>query len=62
MAKLEAAIAARRQEEELDRLKREQEKEATLRSQQKEKVKHVAHTNTPQWDVKINILYKLDDA
>ncbi|XP_078480111.1 coiled-coil domain-containing protein 148 [Lampetra planeri] len=38
VAKLEATIAARRQEEELDRLKREQEKEATLRSQQKEKV------------------------
>ncbi|CAM9289548.1 unnamed protein product, partial [Lampetra planeri] len=39
VAKLEATIAARRQEEELDRLKREQEKEATLRSQQKEKVR-----------------------
>lgn len=39
MAKLEAAIAARQQTEEESRLKREQEKEATIRSQQKEKVR-----------------------
>lgn len=38
MAKLEAAIAARQQEEEEARLKREQEKETAIRSQQKEKV------------------------
>uniref|UniRef100_A0A3Q2GAU8 Coiled-coil domain containing 148 n=1 Tax=Cyprinodon variegatus TaxID=28743 RepID=A0A3Q2GAU8_CYPVA len=38
VAKLEAAIAARRQEEVEERLKREQEKEASIRSQQKEKV------------------------
>ncbi|XP_026233042.1 coiled-coil domain-containing protein 148 isoform X2 [Anabas testudineus] len=39
VAKLEAAIAARQQEEEEARLKREQEKEASIRSQQKEKVR-----------------------
>lgn len=38
MAKLEAAIAARQQEEEDARLKREQKKERAIRSQQKEKV------------------------
>lgn len=38
MAKLEAVIAARQQEEEGARLKREQEKETAIRSQQKEKV------------------------
>ncbi|XP_038141535.1 coiled-coil domain-containing protein 148-like [Cyprinodon tularosa] len=39
VAKLEAAIAARRQEEVEERLKREQEKEASIRSQQKEKLR-----------------------
>ncbi|XP_038576334.1 coiled-coil domain-containing protein 148-like [Micropterus salmoides] len=39
VAKLEAAIAARQQEEEEARLKREQEKETAIRSQQKEKVR-----------------------
>ncbi|XP_059199046.1 coiled-coil domain-containing protein 148-like [Centropristis striata] len=39
VAKLEAAIAARQQEEEESRLKREQEKESAVRSQQKEKVR-----------------------
>ncbi|XP_035506801.1 coiled-coil domain-containing protein 148-like isoform X2 [Scophthalmus maximus] len=39
VAKLEAAIAARQQTEEESRLKREQEKEATIRSQQKEKLR-----------------------
>ncbi|XP_030614887.1 coiled-coil domain-containing protein 148 isoform X2 [Archocentrus centrarchus] len=39
VAKLEAAIAARQQEEEEARLKREREKEAAIRSQQKEKVR-----------------------
>lgn len=38
MAKLEAAIAARQQEEEEARLKSEQKKERAIRSQQKEKV------------------------
>lgn len=38
MAKLEAVIAARQQEEREARLKREQEKETAIRSQQKEKV------------------------
>ncbi|XP_029348904.1 coiled-coil domain-containing protein 148-like [Echeneis naucrates] len=39
VARLEAAIAAREQAQEEARLKREQEKEATIRSQQKEKVR-----------------------
>ncbi|XP_067459546.1 coiled-coil domain-containing protein 148-like isoform X1 [Thunnus thynnus] len=39
VAKLEAAIAARQQEEEEAKLKREQEKEATIRLQQKDKVR-----------------------
>ncbi|XP_069558551.1 coiled-coil domain-containing protein 148-like [Brachyistius frenatus] len=39
VAKLEAAIATRRQEEEEAKFKREQEKEAAVRSQQKEKVR-----------------------
>ncbi|CAJ1079275.1 coiled-coil domain-containing protein 148-like isoform X1 [Xyrichtys novacula] len=39
VAKLEAAIAARQQEEEDTRLKREQERESAFRSQQKEKVR-----------------------
>ncbi|XP_078117905.1 coiled-coil domain-containing protein 148-like [Sander vitreus] len=39
VAKLEAAIAARQQEEEEARLKRKQEKEAAIRSQHKEKVR-----------------------
>lgn len=38
MAKLEAAIAARQNAEEEARLKREQEKETAIRSQQKDKV------------------------
>lgn len=38
---LEAAIAFRQQAEEKARLKREQEKEAAVRSQQKEKVMFV---------------------
>lgn len=38
MAKLEAAIASRRREEEEAMLKRGQEKEAAVRSQHKEKV------------------------
>ena len=42
MAKLEAAIAARQQEEEEARLKREQEKEAAIRSQHKENVNTIA--------------------
>lgn len=46
MAKLEAVIAARQQEEEEARLKREQDKEMAVRSQQKEKVdcpQHIHH-------------------
>ncbi|CAG5865540.1 unnamed protein product [Menidia menidia] len=39
VARLEAAIAARQQEEGEARIKREQEKEAAIRSQQKEKVR-----------------------
>ncbi|KAF3694911.1 Coiled-coil domain-containing protein 148 [Channa argus] len=39
VARLEAAIAARQQEEEEARFKREQEKEDSIRSQQKEKVR-----------------------
>ncbi|XP_070832768.1 coiled-coil domain-containing protein 148-like [Chaetodon trifascialis] len=39
VAKLEAVIAARQQEEEEARLKREQEKETAIRAQQKEKVR-----------------------
>ncbi|XP_037542344.1 coiled-coil domain-containing protein 148-like [Nematolebias whitei] len=39
VAKLEEAIAARQQEEGEERMKREQEKEAAIRSQQKEKVR-----------------------
>nr|XP_046260034.1 coiled-coil domain-containing protein 148-like isoform X2 [Scatophagus argus]XP_046260036.1 coiled-coil domain-containing protein 148-like isoform X2 [Scatophagus argus] len=39
VAKLEAVIAARQQEEEEARLRREQEKESAIRSQQKEKVR-----------------------
>ncbi|XP_068428628.1 coiled-coil domain-containing protein 148-like [Clinocottus analis] len=39
VAKLEAAIASRQQEEEEAKLKREQEKEAAVRSQHKEKVR-----------------------
>ncbi|XP_031714533.1 coiled-coil domain-containing protein 148 [Anarrhichthys ocellatus] len=39
VAKLEAAIASRQQEDEEARLKREQEKEAAVRSQHKEKVR-----------------------
>ncbi|XP_074550294.1 coiled-coil domain-containing protein 148-like isoform X2 [Halichoeres trimaculatus] len=39
VAKLEAAVAARQQEEEEARLKREQERESALRSLQKEKVR-----------------------
>lgn len=38
MAELEAAIAARQNAEEEARLKREQEKETAIRSQQKDKV------------------------
>lgn len=38
MAKLEAAIAARQRAEEEARLKREQEREAAIRSQQKDEV------------------------
>lgn len=43
MAKLEAVIAARQQEEEEARLKREQDKEMAVRSQQKEKVDRTQH-------------------
>ncbi|XP_017279986.1 coiled-coil domain-containing protein 148 [Kryptolebias marmoratus] len=39
VAKLEAAIAARRQEDEEGRMKREQEREAAVRSQKREKVR-----------------------
>lgn len=46
MAKLEAAIAARQQEEEEARLKTEQEKETAIRSQQKEKVNAYQHLCT----------------
>uniref|UniRef100_A0A8C2ZBE5 Coiled-coil domain containing 148 n=1 Tax=Cyclopterus lumpus TaxID=8103 RepID=A0A8C2ZBE5_CYCLU len=41
VARLEAAIASRQQEEEEARLKREQEKEAAVRSQHKEKVNSI---------------------
>ena len=46
MAKLEAAIAARQQEEEEAKLKRDQEKEATIRLQQKDKVRSPSHINS----------------
>lgn len=51
MAKLEAAIAARQQEEEEERLKREQRKERVARLQQKEKVSEVSATAAAVLDV-----------